>query len=225
MNKSQQLTQTLLDFYRKPVAQVSLELFFSVIAVIFFTIFAIQPTLVTMSDLVKELDEKREVDQQLSQKIAALSTAQTTYLQVVNQIPLLYQSLPLRPKLAESLLLIEKTASDRLLVIDNISVRQVPPEVDADLSQSSSKRSTLPVIVSMTGSYPDISLFLQDLTNLRRLFTIESVTFNRTDDRGNDGLNINITLGLPFYSQESSTTSTDSERATANPAVLDNVEL
>ena len=62
----QQLTTTLLSFYHRPVAQVSLELFLSVATVVFFAVFAIRPTLVTMSNLIKELEDKRQLDQQLT---------------------------------------------------------------------------------------------------------------------------------------------------------------
>jgi len=223
MNKSQQVTKTLLEFYQKPVAQVSFELFLSIAAVIFFTVFAIQPTLITMSDLIKELEDKREIDQQLSQKVAALSTAQTTYLQIQNQIPLLYEAIPPRPQIKESLLQIEKAASDRGLVIENLSIRQVPQEVDANLAQSGTERVTLPVTITMAGSYPNISAYIEDLMNLRRMFIVESIIFSRTEERGSESLRANITLGLPFYSNTMS--DTEEERAAPTPAVLEDVEL
>ena len=76
MTKRQQLTNTLVEFYNQPIAKVSLELFLSIVAVIFFAIFAIRPTLLTMSDLIKELQEKEVLNEKLSQKTAALSSVQ-----------------------------------------------------------------------------------------------------------------------------------------------------
>lgn len=223
MNRSQQVSKTLLEFYQKPVAQVSFELFLSIAAIIFFTIFAIQPTLVTMSDLIKELEDKREIDQQLSQKVAALSTAQTTYLQIQNQIPLLYEAIPSRPQIKESLLQIEKIASDRSLVIENLSIREIPPEDEASLSDPSTERTTLPVTITMAGSYPNISAYIEDLMSLRRLFVVEAIIFSRTEERGSESLRASITLGLPFYSNTKA--SEPKERTAPTPAALDNVEL
>jgi Tfp pilus assembly protein PilO len=222
MTKSQQVTKTLLEFYQKPVAQVSLELFLSIAAVIFFTIFAIQPTLVTMSDLIKELEDKREIDQKLSQKVAALSTAQTTYLQIQDQIPLLYEAIPPRPQIKESLFQIEKIASDRSLVIENLSIRQIPAEVDANIALANTKRTTLPVTITMAGSYPNISAFIEDLISLRRMYIVESIVFSRTEERGNESLRASITLGLPFYSSSKEDVK---ERTAPTPAVLQDVEL
>lgn len=223
MTKSQQVTKTLLEFYQKPVAQVSFELFLSIAAVIFFTIFAIQPTLITMSDLIKELEDKREIDQQLSQKVAALSTAQTTYLQIQEQIPLLYEAIPPRPQIKESLLQIEKIASDRGLVIENLSMRQVPAEVEANITQAGTERVTLPVTITMAGSYPNISAYIEDLMSLRRTYIIESIIFSRTEERGSESLRANITLGLPYYTN--SRTDVEEERTAPTPAVLQDVEL
>jgi Tfp pilus assembly protein PilO len=222
MTKSQQVTKTLLEFYQKPVAQVSLELFLSIAAVIFFTIFAIQPTLVTMSDLIKELEDKREIDQKLSQKIAALSTAQTTYLQIQDKIPLLYEAIPPRPQIKESLFQIEKIASDRSLVIENLSIRQIPAEVDANIALANTKTTTLPVTITMAGSYPNISAFIEDLISLRRMYIVESIVFSRTEERGNESLRASITLGLPFYRSSKEDVK---ERTAPTPAVLQDDEL
>lgn len=217
MNKSQQLTKTLVDFYHKPVAQVSLELFLSIGAVLFFIVFAIQPTLITMSELIKELEDKRALDQQLSQKIAALSSAQTTYLQIEPQIPLLFEAIPKKPQLKETLLVLEKIASDRNLVIDTIVVKEVPREVEADMSKSSVKRTIIPVVVTVTGTYPNISGYLQDILNIRRTIMIESIVFTRTEERGSEVLRTNITLGLPYFSESASAGETTPNRnATTN---------
>lgn len=225
MNKKQQITKILLDFYKKPVAKVSAELFLSIGAVLFFAVFAIQPTLITMSDLIKELEDKREIDQQLSQKIAALSTAQTTYLQLEPQIPLLYEAIPTRPKVKESLLMLEKLASDRNLVIESIVIRQVPKEIEADITKSSTERVSIPVTISLTGSYPNISGYLEAVLSLRRTFIIDSIVFSRNDDRGIESLRASVTLTMPFYSENSQELTTEEEGTARTPAVLEDAEI
>jgi uncharacterized protein (UPF0333 family) len=59
MTRRAQLTSTIIAFYQRPVAQVSLELVFSVIAIIVLTAAAIRPTLTTMSNLIHEIEEKK----------------------------------------------------------------------------------------------------------------------------------------------------------------------
>lgn len=225
MNTQQQITKALLEFYNRPIGQVSAELFLSIGAVIFFTIFAIQPTLATMSDLIKEIEDKQQLDQQLTQKIAALSTVQSTYLQIENQVPLLYEAIPLQPNLIESLLVIEKVASERNLVIENITVRQVPEEISVDIASSTTDRLSIPISISMTGTYLNIAGYLEELMNLRRLIIVESIAFSRTEERGIESLRANITLSLPYYGTRTTRSRSDAERTPATPEVLQDVEL
>jgi len=85
----QQLIRILDRFYHNPVAMVSFELFLSIAAILFFAVFAIRPTLLTMSDLIKEIEDKRKLDSQMEQKVAALSSAQESFLAVQDRIAVL----------------------------------------------------------------------------------------------------------------------------------------
>ena len=71
------------------MAKASVELFLSILrhpcSLLFFSI---RPTLLTMSDLIKEIQDKENLDKQLSQKIASLSTVQPLYLRLQDQISL-----------------------------------------------------------------------------------------------------------------------------------------
>jgi Tfp pilus assembly protein PilO len=203
----QQLTSTLLDFYHQPVAQVSLELFLSIMAVIFFGLFAIRPTLLTMSDLIKEIEDKRKIDAQFSQKIAALSTAQGEYLLLQDQLTLLNQALPSSPEFMYSIKLIEKTASERRLPITNLSVQEIPNEVPdgQDAPATKLERIMIPVSVGVTGEYPVIRSWLSDLNGLRRSIVVESVSFATNEERGTSQLKATINLSIPYLGVNTST--------------------
>jgi len=225
MNRRQQLTKTLLDFYQKPVAKVSFELFLSISAILFFLIFAIQPTLLTMSDLIKELEDKQVIDQQLSQKIAALSTAQTTYLQLQDQLPLLTEALPTRPYLKESLLVMEKIASDRNLVIENMLVKELPLEQEADIAKANVERQSMSVVITLTGSYPNISGYIEELLSVRRTFVIDSIIFSRNESRGRETLRANISLSIPFFAEKSTEATTQTTGSRTNQQPSNDVEI
>lgn len=215
----EQITKILADFYHKPVAKVSLELFLSIGAVLFFAVFAIQPTLVTMSDLIKELEDKRELDQKLQQKVAALSTAQTNYQQIEPQLQYLEEAIPSSPRLIEALLLIEKTASEKGVVIDSLRVGEVPEEVEADLTKANTRRVAIPISMSISGSYPTLRSYLIDLINLRRTFVIDTISFSRSSGRGSESLRATVTLSMPFYQEQAATTRRGSARTAAPDAL------
>lgn len=195
----EKITKTLNDFYQRPVARVSLELFLSVFAVVFFAIFAIRPTLVTMSDLVKEIEDKKDLDQKLTQKIASLSTAQTSYLDVQERLYLLVQTLPSTPDLIHSVKIIEKLAVDRGVLIDSLTVSEVPREISPDVQFTKLKKNSFPVSMSLSGEYEDIRDFVQDLISYRRLFVTDTVIFSTSEERGQRKLRVNISLSIPYF--------------------------
>ena len=49
----------LQQFYQKPIAKVSAELLATLIVVIVLAFFAIRPTLLTMSQLLKDIDDRK----------------------------------------------------------------------------------------------------------------------------------------------------------------------
>lgn len=194
-----ELVKALNDFYMKPVARVSLELFLSVAAVLFFAVFAIRPTLLTMSDLIKEIEDKRKLDQQLTQKIAALSSAQGEYLRVQNQLSVLDDALPDDPRLMEVIKTLEKIASDRNTAISFLNVNEVPDIPAEPLSFESSKRQQMSISLTLSGDYLSIRQFIEDLKNTRRTFIIDTVIFSLSEEQGSKALKATITLGVPYF--------------------------
>ena len=147
---------TLQQFYQKPVAKVSVELFLSIGAILFFAVFAIRPTLLTMSDLIKEIQDKQKLDKQLSQKIASLSTVQPLYLRLQDQISLLDEAIPSSPQLINSLKVIEKIASNLNLVINSMNIAEIPEETstaDQQLTVTSFSRIDVPIVINVSGDY------------------------------------------------------------------------
>jgi Tfp pilus assembly protein PilO len=194
-----QVNKTLRQFYDKPIAKVSAELFFSIAAVIFFAFFAIRPTLVTMSNLVKEIKDKEELNEKLKQKVASLSTVQGIYLGLQSRLLILDEAIPSSPKLEDALLLIEKTAGNNHLIIDDVEVKEVPKE-DSELIPFSQKElANTSMVVVVSGQYPEIRQFVEDIHNLRREMTISSIVFSLSDSRGVKRLQGNITISLPYF--------------------------
>lgn len=198
----EKITKTLNAFYQRPVAKVSLELFLSVGAVIFFAVFAIRPTLVTMSDLVKEIEDKRDLDQKLTQKIASLSTAQTSYLEVQDRLLLLVQTLPSTPDLIHALKIIEKTAVNQGVLIDNMSMSEVPKEISTGISFSKLKKNAFSLSMTLSGDYEHIRDFIQALISYRRLFITDTIIFSTSDERGQKKLRANISLSIPYFGDQ-----------------------
>jgi len=198
----QKIQSTLQEFYSKPVARVSMELFLSVGAVIFFAIFAIRPTLLTISDLINEIEEKEALDQQLTQKIAALSTAQTTYLQIQDRVFLLDQAVPAQPEFLNAVGVIEKVASEQELLVSGITANEIPSEESVEVAADDVSQTVLPISVNVTGSFIDIKAFVEELVQLRRAYVIDTITFSTNEERVQEVWRTTISLGVPYFSEE-----------------------
>lgn len=195
----QQLTAILDKFYHNPVALVSFELFLSVAAIIFFALLAIRPTLLTMSDLIKEIEDKRKLAAQMGQKAAALSAAQDSFVGVQDRITVLDEAIPRGANMVYTLKIIEKIASDQNLAISNLTVLKIPPDPPVSAPITELERQSMPIQVVITGAYEDIREFAEQLRNSRRSFVIERITFSTEDSRGQKTLEANMLIGVPFF--------------------------
>jgi Tfp pilus assembly protein PilO len=197
-NRQDQVQNALFKFYKNPVARVSLELIFSIVAVIFFAAFAIKPTLQTMSELIKEIEDKRTLDEELTQKIASLNTAQSQYQKFSSQFYLLDEALPKTAYLVGSLKILEKLASENKLVIRGITTSAVPDELAA-LEINTATRELLTFNVDVVGDYLNIRQFINDLMNSRRMMIIDQINFNLGSSRYQENLTAMIRINLPYY--------------------------
>jgi Tfp pilus assembly protein PilO len=197
-SRQEQIQYALFDFYKNPVAKVSLELIFSITAVVFFAIFAIKPTLQTMSELVKEIEDKRNLDEQLTQKIASLNTAQSQYQLFNSQFYLLDEAMPKKAQLIDSLKIVEKIASDNDLVVQGITISSVPEEMTLAIA-GQAKRETLTFNVDVSGDYLKIRQFIEDLMDSRRMMIVDQVNFTLGSSRYQKNLTAIVRVNLPYY--------------------------
>ena len=197
-SKQQNIQQALVDFYNKPVAKVSLELFFSLAAIIFFAIFAIQPTLKTMTELVKEIEDKRALSEKMDQKIASLSTAQNQYQEYNDQFFLLEEAIPRSATLVDSLKIIEKLASENNIIIKSINLSDVPDDFNIANSQNA-ERTTLTFNADISGDYLDIRQFVESLMGSRRMLIVDQINFSLANNQEYQYLTARVRINAPYY--------------------------
>lgn len=193
------LELSLSNFYAKPVAIVSFELLLSLGLVIFLGIFAIRPTLLTMSDLIKEIEDKQELTEALDKKIAALGTAQALYLSLENRLGVLDEAIPSQPQLITTLKIVEKLATDNQVVIESLSVPIIPEEEMTPSTTPNLSRVPLPTTITVSGDYVAIRAYVEALRNTRRSIVVDTVSFNIEENRGDKKLRASISVNLPYF--------------------------
>jgi Tfp pilus assembly protein PilO len=159
---------------------VTLALTFA--ALTFFGIFAINPTLTTIFELQKELEENQMVEQQLTAKINNLSQLQQQYNVLEIDLPIVYEAIP---KAANAPLLsaqIEALAQQNKLTLSTYRVAEV--QLTSNQKQSNKVLSYV-FTLQAQGNYQDMINFSTALANLNRIITVESMSIGR-DSKNNE---------------------------------------
>src|SRR3989344_1795010 len=84
----------LQRFYQKPTVKVSFFVLLSFATVTFFTALAIRPTITTIGALIRDIEDKRQIDKQLEAKLEALDLAQSLVSTIDSEEELLALALP-----------------------------------------------------------------------------------------------------------------------------------
>ncbi len=191
----------LNKFYSHPVAKVSFGLILTILAVTFFAMVAIKPTLETMANLIKQIDDRKAVDQKLSLKIAALSTAQSELAnkQLASQV--LDIAVPSTPSFPLLLKQIEKAATENGVTISTLLTQTVPIERDP-ATVTTTDLESIPLTLTVNGSYEGILGMLATLTNMQRVLVIDRIDILPPTEKDVAVLNMSVSIrAFAFGSQ------------------------
>ena len=169
--------ETLIDVKSKRTIQFT-YLTLTIVALIFFGIFAINPTLSTIAKLQKELSDNQFVDQQLQTKINNLSTLQTSYANLQPDISVIDEAVPKTPQAPILIAQIQSVANETNISILNAQVLPV------QLSQATGTQTngSFSFTVLGQGSEDNIYKFISNLANMQRIISLDQITVTRQDD-------------------------------------------
>lgn len=173
----------------RPKVQAYLMIVLSLLAMAFFGWFAIRPTLITMINLNRQIEEARQTDKQLQEKINALVNAQNEYSALKPRLPILFNALPKEPRFTSFLKALTVVASDSASMLSEQSFQEI------NLFQTEKKENSIGFNLVVKGSEPAVNKFIKQLTSLERLITIERMGLQKEDQ-------LNLTLfGQIYYVQ------------------------
>lgn len=155
-------------------------LILTLVAVSFFGIFAITPTLSTIFQLRKNLNDSKFLDTQLQTKITNLSKLQESYQSVGQDLPVIYAAIPQTPTTTKLTGQIRQLALDAGVNLFDISTQSVY------IAKSGSAKSVLqPFIINLTarGDEEDLQKFAGMLINFDRIVTINFLTITLPQEK------------------------------------------
>jgi Tfp pilus assembly protein PilO len=185
-------------FYDKPVTRISVALIMSLLCIGFFALAAIRPTLETMAQLLKQIDEKKALDVKLTQKISALSSAQRQLNDKENLFPLISLAVPNSAEFNDLVVVMEKLATDHQVAFGAAQIEKVPLEDPVGKVGSSTKLVSYPITLSFTGSYDNLIALMKEMSNLKRVIVIDR--FDITPNTSDQASNLVLTLAIRAFS-------------------------
>lgn len=192
--------QQLKILGRQPKIRISGLVTLTIFTVAFFLSMAILPTFKTIAGLTKEIKDQQEVEAKLIKKIAGLQAAEVNYAKVVNDLKLINQVLPEKEELERLAWQIQWLANQKGMEINTGSFG----EFNLVGQAGSPDQTELAVELTIKGDYQQIRAFLQGLTKIDRLITINEVSFNKQNLQTGGELTASLKLAgfyLPIKEQ------------------------
>jgi len=173
------------QFYKKKQVRVYTEIVLYFLTTAFFLFFAIRPTALTISELIKKIKDQRLIAQKLGEKINALSLAQQEFRTIQGDLYLVDQALPKNSQISTLIKQIEFLGIRSNVTIEGIQYSSLP--LRDKIQEGKKEEVNFKMVIS--GNYQDLKNFLLSLLNLRRIIIVDEFGF-KTNKEGNLVLNI-----------------------------------
>jgi len=182
-----------------------LEILLSLATISFFGIFAIRPTLLTISQLIVDIKSKEETIATMDTKIKNLESAQQILLQETSRLPLLNTAVFDTPRPEIATRQFEGLANKNAVNILGLSFEKIVLLGKNETTETSTELKSLPensnsinLSVSATGSYQGLSSFLKDIENLRLPVQIDTVQIGASKGEDETFLTLVISGRIPY---------------------------
>jgi len=188
----------MLLYKKRADLRMFLEIILSLSTIIVFSLFALKPTILTIIDLVKEINKKEEIVTILDKKIADLENARNKIDQEGQIIGVIKSAIPSIPDPEVFVKQIEGIAGKNGAKILGASVGKVTLLGKESESENKSDAEEMSVSISVNGSYPSLIAFARDLENLRRPVKVSSFGINAASSQEEKTLVLIVSGKVPF---------------------------
>lgn len=190
-------------FKNSKVQNYTYNIFFFLVFSLFI-LFAIRPNLLTAFELQKEIQDLKLKDKQTEETILQIVKYQSIVEEYRDELSLLDEALPIKPEIAKVVRQISKSASDLGIEITTMAVEKIELQSSGSpvTSADSSSEESIPtknkdmlsytITLSSTSNIANLSLYINDILNHRRLLTYDSVTI--TSQTEGEGTVINLLI-------------------------------
>lgn len=189
-------SNTLLNSgQNKQRATAYLYVIFSLIALSFFGMFAIGPTITTISELNKQFEEETDALKQLRAKNASLKSLNAKYIDIQDDLYLVENAIPNNAGVTQLTRQLEELSITHNLIVQKLDtgLMELYPAKNANTSIYS-----YAISIGVSGEESDVNAFITDFINMGRIVGIEKLT---TGKKQNDNFSASITARAFYYKE------------------------
>jgi Tfp pilus assembly protein PilO len=147
------------------------------VALSVFGLFAISPTLSTITGLQRQLQDDTQVNEQLQTKIKNLSALQIAYVSIEPDLPMITAAIPVTPRIPFLIGQIQQIATTTNVRITNLQIYQTA----LDAKTPKDTYVTFAFTISVSGTTATVNQFLKTLSSFDRIITYDTVTIQNQD--------------------------------------------
>lgn len=148
-----------------------LTLTLSLFTLSFFGLFAIRPTLITATSLIKKVSDLQKLNLEYESKINGLIRAQSEYEQIRDKIFLIDEVLPNQSSFTKFAKGLERFAQTSNITLNQLHIDDVSISSQDDINKLSQYGFSLVAI----GDYQSLSSYISHLTNWKRIINLSNL--------------------------------------------------
>lgn len=179
----------LLPDFKQEKTQRYISIILTLVASILLGVFALGPTLSTITSLQKQLEDDKFVEQKLSEKINNLSLLQKAYSNIKDDLPIVFNAIPEKSEVPLLLASIQGLANENNVKIN--SFQTLPAEI-SDRAILTKKFVSYDFNLTVKGDYPNMLVFMERLVNFQRITNVGSVSITKAIEINVTNLQLSI---------------------------------
>jgi hypothetical protein len=193
----------IAEYRKRKDVKVYLELLLSLATIVVFSVFALRPTLISIAELIKEIETQEETIETMDKKIANLEKAQTLYNSQKERLSLIDQAIPKKAPPDVFIRQIEGISLENNVNVTSFSIKDVtirgqlkerPPtaEDSKDTFEIPQNAVAIPFSLGSASNYTTMEEFITSLETLRMPVVISSINLNSSNISNVQGVSTNI---------------------------------
>jgi len=170
-------------YQKRPDLKSYLEILLSIITISFFLIFALRPTVLTITSLFTQITDKEETISKMESKIQDLARAQTFFSQNEDDVDIIDSAIPVIPDPTTFVRQLEGLANNTNVRILGLTVgetillgdKEKEKKSVQDLINLPTNAEGLVFSISITGNYQSLYNFVSQLEDFRRPIKVDAI--------------------------------------------------